>query len=141
MYPCSRLRPNCVQRAAVIVNAEEDKREALAKVLVAANYTVLATDTSDGAVELCRTYDGVIHLLVADLQLCGASAWDLAQTAGRMRPGLIVLFLPLKETAPVSSRHSDEHGKRTVEARFSREALLIVTQALWKPVAVNTAVN
>jgi DNA-binding NtrC family response regulator len=83
----------CGQDTALLVNSQQQQRKAIEHFLSNADYHVLCADTSEQAVELCRSYRGAIHLLVTDLELGGASGWDLAETAARMRPGLVVLFL------------------------------------------------
>ncbi|HTU46039.1 MAG TPA: hypothetical protein VMF91_13310 [Bryobacteraceae bacterium] len=91
--------------------------------LSGADYHVLSANSSDEAMELCRNYEGAIHLLVADVEQASPSGWDLAQTAARIRPGLIVLFL---------SKDAVERGEmpRGREEPFHPQVLLQVTQAL-----------
>jgi len=88
-----------------------------------ADYHVLTANSGDEAMELCRNYEGAIHLLVTDVEQASPSGWELAQTAARIRPGLIVLFLP---------KDAVERGEmpRAVEAPFNAQVLLEVTQAL-----------
>jgi CheY-like chemotaxis protein len=105
------------QETALLVNSQQQQREAIEHFLSNADYHVLCADTSEQAVELCRSYRGAIHLLVTDLELGGASGWDLAETAARMRPGLIVLFLSNEMT-----------GVR--ERKIEPEVLLEFTHAL-----------
>jgi len=88
-----------------------------------ADYHVLSANSSDEAMELCRNYEGAIHLLVADVEQASPSGWDLAETAARIRPGLIVLFL---------SKDTVERGEmpRGLKEPFHPKVLLQVTQAL-----------
>jgi DNA-binding response OmpR family regulator len=88
-----------------------------------ADYHVLSADSGDEAMELCRNYEGTIHLLVTDVEQASGSGWELAQTAARIRPGLIVLFVS-KETMETGDM------RRSVGGPFNPTVLLQVTQAL-----------
>jgi response regulator RpfG family c-di-GMP phosphodiesterase len=88
-----RQRTNCRQETALIVNSRRQECETIREFLSDADYNVLSANTGDEAMELCRNYEGAIHLLVTDTESAGASGWDLAETAARMRPGLVILFL------------------------------------------------
>jgi len=90
--------------------------------LIGAHYHVLSAKDRDEAMELCRSYQGKIHLLITDGE-GGASGWDLAQSALRMRPGLMVMFM---------SQEAMEAGEtpRPFEGRFTPQMLADVAQAL-----------
>ncbi len=87
------LQPGYLQETALIVNPRARHRAALQRYFAGADYHVLATRTTDEALALCRNYEGAIHILVTDVELSGASGWKLAESAAKIRPGLIVLFL------------------------------------------------
>ena len=93
MSTLEKQRPGYLQETALIVNPQAYEREVLRRFLAAADYYVLAANTSEDAVALCRNYGGAIHLLVTDVDLGASSGWQLAETAARIRPGLVVLFL------------------------------------------------
>ena len=77
----------------MIVHPKQEDREALRRFFSEADYNVLVTGTEQEAMELCRDYENAIHVLVTDVVLPGASGWKLAETASKVRPGLLVLFL------------------------------------------------
>lgn len=81
------------KETALIVNPDLHGREALQHYFDDANYRVLMAGTADEALDLCRNYEGAIHILVADIDIPAISSWQLAETATEVRPGLIVLFL------------------------------------------------
>jgi DNA-binding NtrC family response regulator len=83
----------CLQETALIVTSLSSEREAIQRFFVERDYHVLAARTSDEAIELCRDYEGAIHILVTDVDLCGASGWKLAESVTKVRPGIVVLFL------------------------------------------------
>jgi len=119
-----RLRTGCARETALIVNFARQEREAVESFLSNAAYHVLTANSGDEAMELCRNYEGAIHLLVTDIEVAGVSGWDLAESAARIRPGLIVLFLS-KDTM---SGAADMQAR--AKAPVYTEVLLQVTQAL-----------
>ena len=88
-----------------------------------ADYHVLSATSDDEAMELCRNYRGAIHLLVTDVEEATAASWELAETAARMRPGLIVLLIS-KDTLVTADQRS------AIKAPLSPQVLLQMTQAL-----------
>lgn len=96
-------RPGYLQDTALIVNAQATEREALRRYFTGADYHVLAADNSEDALALCRNYEGAIHLLVTDIEAGAASGWKLAESAARIRPGLVVLFLSAEALAQNAS--------------------------------------
>lgn len=92
-------RAGYLQETALIVNAQPGEREALRRYFAGADYHVLAANSSEDALAVCRDYEGAIHLLVTDIESGAASGWKLAESAARIRPGLVVLFLSAEALA------------------------------------------
>ena len=111
------------QETALLVNFRSHEREAIENFLSDADYRVLTASDGEEAMELCRNYEGAIHLLVTDIELAGAAGWELAERAARIRPGLLVLFLSKDTmgTAGLAPR---------LQAPVNPQVLLQVTQAL-----------
>jgi DNA-binding response OmpR family regulator len=93
----------CLQDTALVVNSNLEEQRAMGEFFERAQYRLLFAETADQAVELCRTYGGPIHLLVADEEMPGSAGWHLAEIACRIRPGLLVLFLPKASVAGLDS--------------------------------------
>lgn len=129
-----RPRTKPVQDTALIVDSRRHEREAMEHFLSAADYHVLSANDREEAMELCRNYEGAIHLLVTDVDSAGASGWELAETAARMRPGLVVLFVS-KESM------GDGEARRALDARLTPRVLAEVTQALARKARQNTRCN
>jgi response regulator RpfG family c-di-GMP phosphodiesterase len=123
-----------IQDTALIVNFRRQEREAIQDFLADADYHVLSANDGDEAMELCRTYQGAIHLLVTDVELADASGWDLAQSAVRIRPGLMVMFVSQETVRAGEPRFS-------FEGRFTPQVLAEVTQALARKANQNTHYN
>lgn len=129
LYP--RSQSKYARETALIVNSEPQNREAMQDFLRGAQYHVLFAATADEAMELCRNYEGPIHLLVTDDDFPETSGWELAERAGKIRPGLLVLFLS-RETMAASAQRTEERGDCHLgfDARFTPRVLQEVAQAL-----------
>ncbi|HEX3685282.1 MAG TPA: hypothetical protein VHU83_22300 [Bryobacteraceae bacterium] len=123
MNPYRSPRTNFTQETALIVHFRRQEREAVENFLSDADYHVLSANSDDEAMELCRSYRGAIHLLVTDVEEAADASWELAETAARIRPGLIVLFLS-KDTMMTADQ------RLAIKAPFSPQVLLQMTQAL-----------
>lgn len=84
------------QETALVVNSRRAERQKLEHYFSAADYYVLTARTMDQALELCRSYEGAIHTMIADPRTSGADAWKFAESAMQIRPGLVVLFISLE---------------------------------------------
>jgi len=103
----------------LLVNVHEAEQDALQDLFLQAGYDVLQSKSSDEALELCRDYEGRIHLLVTDADVPGSSGWELAERATALRPGIVIVYLPGHHTNVVGTR-----------AFRKTNLLLDVTQAL-----------
>lgn len=106
----------------------------MANFLTDADYHVLCAEDRDEAMDLCRNYHGAIDLLVTDVELGCASGWELAQTAAKIRPGLMVMFV---------SKGTMETGelRQAFDGRFTPRVLAEVTQALARKTQQSTRCN
>lgn len=127
-------RTKITQDTALIVHFRRHEREAMETFLSDADYHVLSANSDDEAMELCRNYQGAIHLLVTDAEQATASSWELAESAARIRPGLIVLFLS-KDTMVTADQ------RPVFKAPFSPQVLLQMTQALARKAQQNRRCN
>ena len=112
------------QRTALLVNPNSEERRATENFFERAQYRLLFAETTEEAIELCRHYGGPIHLLIADEELPDGAAWNLAEMACKIRPGLMVLFLPAASISQLET------------AAFTPRALWEVTQAISSKVTI-----
>jgi CheY-like chemotaxis protein len=99
--------------------------------LADAGYHVLPTKTSDEALALCRDYERTIDLLVTDADLPGTSAWELAERAAALRPGIVILYLSSTSFSPdITGALLDSKSHQTGTQALTKAMLLDVTQAL-----------
>jgi CheY-like chemotaxis protein len=82
------------RRATVLVAEDEPLvRRVVVTALRAAGYKVLEAIRPDDALELAKSYDGVIDLLLTDVVMPGMSGRQLSEKMVGLRPELRVLFV------------------------------------------------
>ena len=95
--PLSRLDR---ARSTVLVAEDDDTLRALVKkVLYQAGYEVLSAAAGDLALEVARTWQGDIDLLVSDVAMPGLEGPELARELTRLRPHTPVLFISTNAAA------------------------------------------
>ena len=77
----------------LVVDDEEDLREAIRRMLERRGFATLTAADPAEAEAVCRDHGGTIDLLLTDLTLPGSSGGELARVATSMRPELRVLFV------------------------------------------------
>ncbi|HTM48058.1 MAG TPA: ATP-binding protein [Bryobacteraceae bacterium] len=77
----------------LLVEDEALVLETVKRMLAREGYTVLEAKTQEQACETCRSYPGVIDLLLTDVVLREGSGPDLAAEAVLLRPDLIVVYM------------------------------------------------
>lgn len=78
--------------AILVVEDDVDVRAYLADVLRSLDYRVVAAPNAEAALELLRS-NAAIDLLLTDIIMPGWNGRELAREAGRLRPGIRVLFM------------------------------------------------
>ena len=77
----------------LLVEDEDQVKRFMAKVLEMRGYAVLAAGSSAGALKLSAAYEGVIDLLLADVELNDSmSGHELANRLRHQRPRMRVLY-------------------------------------------------
>jgi DNA-binding NtrC family response regulator len=89
----------------VILLAEDDVlvRNFIAALLTRKGFTVLAAADGMEAMELSRSYTGIIHLLLTDIRMPRMSGLDLSDSLVEARPGLKVLTMSGRISGEISS--------------------------------------
>jgi DNA-binding response OmpR family regulator len=77
----------------LLVEDEQVLRDMCGAYLEAKGYTVLKAGNAKEAMEICRSYDRPIHLLITDVVMPGLSGMDLAKSALELRPALAVILV------------------------------------------------
>ncbi|RZU50434.1 response regulator receiver domain-containing protein [Krasilnikovia cinnamomea] len=89
------------QPTVLVVDDEEDLRDIMRRMLERRGFRALVAGNSEQALEICRSQDGAIDILVTDLGLPGVSGGELAHAAAELRPTMAVVYVSglLKEIA------------------------------------------
>ncbi|HEY2013448.1 MAG TPA: response regulator [Bryobacteraceae bacterium] len=84
----------------VVLLAEDEPvvRNFVQMALTRAGYDVLAASDGIEALQLSRAYDGVIHLLLSDMQMPKMIGSELARTIVQERPDIRVLLMTGKSS-------------------------------------------
>jgi two-component system, cell cycle sensor histidine kinase and response regulator CckA len=77
----------------LLAEDEEGVRTIIRLSLAAAGYTVLESRNVDEAIQICRDYEGQIHLLLTDVVMPKLSGRQLADLLVATRPGMKVLYM------------------------------------------------
>jgi len=114
-----------------ILVAEDDPgvREITISMLKGKGYQTIAASDGEEAVEICRQYEGPIHLLLTDVIMRRMAGGRLAELAVRIRPELTVLFMS-GYTADIINRQGLGAAIHLIEKPFSPEQLLAKVQEL-----------
>ena len=114
----SMLRPT-VARAETILLVEDEQglRKLMAELLAAEGFTVLESADGASAIEIAKTYNGTIHLLLTDLIMPRMNGHELAMQLRQQRPRLKVLYITGYDPGTLE-------GVRVLEKPFVPEALL-----------------
>jgi len=82
-----------VPATVLVVDDEEDLREAMRRMLERRGFATLTAGGPAEAEAVCREHGGAIDLLLTDITLPGGSGGELARTVTSLRPDLRVLFV------------------------------------------------
>ena len=80
-------------RTVLVVDDEPEVRELATEILERVGYRVLEAVDGSSAIELLRSHQGDIHLLVTDMVMPGMSGRDLAERLRVLRRSLPVLYV------------------------------------------------
>ncbi len=77
----------------LLVEDEDTLRNFVRAYLESEGYSVLEAGNEQEAMEICRSYDGPIHVLITDIVMPGLGGVELARAALKLRPTLAVIFV------------------------------------------------
>jgi signal transduction histidine kinase len=121
----------------LLVDDEEQVRHFERAVLTASGYTVLEARDPEHALELSRTHDGEIDLLVTDVVMPGLSGRDLAERIVRERPQLKTLYTSGYASGAIAHHGILEPGVAFIQKPLNRLSLITkVRETLDTPTGV-----
>lgn len=116
-------QPNVHARTILLVDDEPLVR-GLCRAFLADDYAVLEADVGPSALEVCRQYDGPIHLLLTDLMMPKMNGVELVLQVCQLRPATRVLFMSAYAEPSLRETIVREHPLRFLQKPFTRQSLL-----------------
>ena len=115
----------------LVVEDEEALRAVTERILTRNGYRVLTAAGGQEAVEIARSYQGDIHLLVSDVVMSQMLGKEVAEQVQRIVPGIKVLFMSGYARPVLASQGRLEPNVMLLEKPFSEPELIDkVTQVL-----------
>ncbi len=106
----------------LLVDDEELVRETARLVLESVGYTVLVESNGNGALRICRSHPGQIHLLLSDVVMPGMSGRQLVEQLRGERNDIKILFMS-GYTDDAILRHGIEAGVAFLQKPLTPSAL------------------
>jgi two-component system, cell cycle sensor histidine kinase and response regulator CckA len=116
-------RPVHGHETILLVEDETSLRQLFARTLSASGYTVLAAGQPEKALDLARTHDGPIDLLLTDIVLPAMNGAELAARLARLRPETRVLYMSGYAESTIVHRGVLVAGARLLSKPFTIAAL------------------
>ena len=109
----------------LVVEDEDDLREATKRIFAGAGYHVIAAASGPEAIEIARTHDGPIHLLVTDIVMPHMLGTEAAKRIRAIKPGAAVLYMSGYAWPVHASQSRLDPDVALVEKPFSDADLLV----------------
>ncbi|MBI3406131.1 MAG: response regulator [Acidobacteria bacterium] len=125
----------------LVVEDEEGVRELTSEFLSISGYRVLVARNGAEALQVCRDFDGPIHVMVTDVVMPGLSGRDLAEQAARIRPSMRILFVSGYSDDAIAHQGVIEPNSSFLEKPFTHSALTArIREILDEPGVVRSSV-
>jgi CheY-like chemotaxis protein len=107
----------------LLVEDEEALLKITAERLSECGYTVLPARDGIHALEIARSYNEPIHLLLTDIMMPRMGGLALARSMSELRPGIRILFMTGHAEREASYREAIRSGAESIQKPFSHEQL------------------
>jgi two-component system cell cycle sensor histidine kinase/response regulator CckA len=81
------------RKTILVADDQEAIRTLVSAVLSQSGYNVLVAETGEDALQQSKTYPGIIHLLLSNIQMPGMTGIELATQISLERPDILVLLM------------------------------------------------
>jgi len=103
----------------LVVEDKEPVRSVLLEILAGLGYEALEASDGEHALEIARTHDGPIHLLLADIVMPGLQGDEVARRLRALRPETKVLFMSGYTKKAIADSLVEESGAAFIPKPFS----------------------
>ena len=107
----------------VVVEDERSILTLVKKVLTGYGYNIIACNTTAEAIVQAETYDGDIHLLLADVVMPEMNGRELHRKIKTLKPGFKTIFMSGYPANVISNRGIIEQGVNFIQKPFTMKAL------------------
>jgi PAS domain S-box-containing protein len=107
----------------LVVEDQEALREVIREGLGMLGYEVLLAGSGETALELARSHEGPIHLMLTDVVMPQMSGPDLARRIESIRAGIKVLFMSGYTSDVLLRQGATDRGIQLIEKPFTNQAL------------------
>jgi len=115
----------------LVVEDEEALLNITAERLTESGYNILTARDGLHALEIARSFNGRIHLLVTDIMMPKMGGLALARNLAELRPGIRIVFMTGHADREASYREALRSGAESIQKPFSHDQLIrLVRQAL-----------
>ncbi len=108
----------------LVVDNEEALLELTSNLLARSGYKVLSAHDGIEAIEMARSFDGTIHLLLTDITMPKMSGPALARHMIDLRPGIRVLLMTGQADIEATPRGNTLRESEYLQKPFHRDALI-----------------
>jgi len=117
------VSPGANNETILLADDEDPVREFVRIVLERNGYRVLVARNGAEALRVSGTFDGPIHLMLADVVMPELGGPEAAERLHRLRPDMKVLFLSGYSNQVVARDHDGAFGKAYLQKPFTMDAL------------------
>ncbi|MDQ7054784.1 MAG: response regulator [candidate division KSB1 bacterium] len=107
-----------------MVEDEDLLRDLARRVLESYGYHVLDAQNAEDALRLCQSFEGCIHLLLTDVVLPKMNGRQLAESLGRDRPDMKVLYMSGYTDDVILTRDIIDRKSAFLQKPFTTEMLV-----------------
>ena len=120
----------------LLAEDEEALLNLTAERLTECGYQVLPARDGEQALEIARSFDGTIHLLLTDIMMPKMNGLALARTVSELRPGIRIVFMSGHADRDVSHREAVQSGADSIQKPFSHDHLILLLRRALDAVAM-----
>jgi two-component system cell cycle sensor histidine kinase/response regulator CckA len=120
----STSKPSMGTETVLVVDNEEALLELTSNLLARSGYKVLSARDGIEAIEMARSFDGTIHLLLTDITMPKMSGPALARHMTDLRPGIRILLMTGQADLEATPRGNALRETEYLQKPFHRDALI-----------------
>jgi two-component system, cell cycle sensor histidine kinase and response regulator CckA len=122
----------------LLAEDEEALLKLTAERLTECGYTVLPARDGVHALEMARSFNEPIHLLLTDIMMPRMGGLSLARSMSELRPGIRIVFMTGHAEREASYREAIRSGAESIQKPFSHEKLIRLVRQMMDTAQMQT---